>query len=400
MKNDIERCLVVLCDKDFKLIEILKQKNINVVCSPKDQLVKIISPFDYTKYLAFTLALKKETAIFNHEISVITVDDPYLGMNFGGVFWEDRFIITAFSNYLDLYEELLSINSYQTNILRKKMKQMYAVPVNHQQFMEINNDLINTQRELHKKNTTIKGLLKKTNDLNQELTLLNSTKDRLFSIIGHDLKAPLANISSLLNLVSMSQVDYEVFIRDGIFETLNTSVGLTMQMLENLLEWSRIQLGEKSFNPKSFTLQSVLETTFNLFSVLAKEKKVQITKMVPEDLRLYGDPKMIEVVIRNLLSNAIKFTQSGGEVIVSVEIQDATATISVKDSGIGMSKEKIQKLFQLTSDQVSYGTNGEKGTGFGLLLCNEFVKYNNGKLTVHSIEGESSTFAFTVPISQ
>jgi len=352
------------------------------------------------KYLDFTLALKKEVATFNHEISVVTVDDPYLSMHFGGVFFEERFIITAFSNCLDLYEELLNINSVQTNFLKKKMKQQYAIPVNHQQFMEINNDLINTQRELHKKNATINNLLKKTNDMNNELKLLNLTKDRLFSIIGHDLKAPLANISSSLSLVSENKVDFDTFIKNGIFETLNTSVGLTMQMLENLLGWSRIQLGERSFNPTPFNLQELLEPTFNLFSALAKDKNIQITKTVPENLRLYGDPKMIEVVIRNLLSNAIKFTHSGGAVSVHVEIQNKVAAISVEDNGVGMSKEKIEKLFQLTCDHVSYGTNGEKGTGFGLLLCNEFVKYNGGQFNVHSIEGKSSTFTFTIAIAQ
>ena len=398
MKKSDEKSFVLSCDHDFKLIEILNEKNIKVNLQVNEKLISLISESDYTKFFNFMWAVKNEEAVFNYEMCIETQNSPCIVMQFGGAFINGQYIITAFSNYLDLYEELLNINNLQANKLRETMKKIFSTSVNYQHFMEINNDLINAKREAQKKNAIIEGLLDKTIQLNTELKELNTIKDRLFSIIGHDLRVPLANIISGLNLISSDQKIYEDLIKDGFFEDLIESTGLTMQILENLLEWSRIQLGERSFNPRRICLDDLLSPIIKLYTKIAKDKGIELIEKTHEKIELFADPHMLEVIISNLISNAIKFTKPSGTVILDVEVEKERLIISVEDNGVGMTSEKIANLFSDSFDNIERGTKGEKGAGFGLLLCNNLIKEHHGKLEIESTLGVGSKFSFDIPL--
>jgi len=395
-----DKCFVLSCDFDFKLLKILKEKNIKVHLDINEQVVKMIDQRDYSKFLDFMLAVRNEEAVFNYEMSLVMHDGIITTMSFAGILINGQYVITAFSNYLDLYEELLGINNTQTNRLREKMKQYFSTQTYHQEFMEINNDLINIQREMQKKNATIEDLLLKTNRMNAELHELNATKDRLFSIIGHDLRAPLANIIESLNLVSSNQITYDKMMQIGFFQDLSKSAGLTIQMLENVLEWSRIQLGEQAYKPVKIRLNELVEPIIHLYEKIANDKNVQISEKTGEPIEVFADPRMMEVVFRNLISNAIKFTKSSGEITLSIKSENGYAWISIEDNGIGMSTEKLANLFSHDIGTLEVGTNGEKGTGFGLLLCNRFIKDNKGMLTIKSMEGKGSVFSFSIPLAR
>jgi len=400
MKSSDEKCFVLSCDQEFKLIEILKEKNLKIHLQANEQLVKIIAGTDYAKFLDFMLAVKTEESIFNYKMCVQTQDDPSTAMSFGGIFMNGQYIVTAFSNYLDLYEELLSINNLQTNRLREIMKHIFSTPVNYEQFMKINNDLINAQRDAQKKNAIIEGLLNKTNQLNIELKELNATKDRLFSIISHDLRAPLANIIAGLNLISYDPDFYEKLLQDGFFENLRESTGLTMQMLENVLEWSKIQLGEQSHKPKTISLQALIKPVVILYGKIAKDKGIELIAKNYQGIEVYGDPQKLEVVIRNLISNAIKFTQPSGTVILNANAGKEYVSISIEDNGIGMTPKMLGELFSGTFDTTERGTNDEKGTGFGLLLCDKLIKEHHGNLTIESVEGKGTKFIVNIPVQR
>ena len=226
---------------------------------------------------------------------------------------------------------------------------------------------------------------------------LNATKDKFFSIIAHDLKNPFNSILGLSNIL-VEQIHEKNF--DGIEEYAAIIQKSSMQVYEllvNLLEWSRTQIGRIEFSPEYIELGALINEVAELLNDSGKQKSIAILKELPRNMLVSADKAMISSVLRNLITNAIKFTHPDGQVIISADKKPDELTISITDNGIGISKETIGRLFRIDENHIALGIQNEKGTGLGLILCKEFIEKHGGKIWVESEVGKGSTFCFTIP---
>ena len=236
---------------------------------------------------------------------------------------------------------------------------------------------------------------------NEELFNTNAEKDKFFSIIAHDLRSPfnaLLGFSKMLvdELPAMNKDDLEM-----IAISISKSANRLFKMLENLLEWSRIQRGLTHFNPEPIAVLQNLNSGLEVIQEVAVKKHIDVSINVLPDLVIVADVHMFESLINNLLFNAIKFTPAGGSVtLTAIPASNKFVEFSIADTGIGIDEEMIGKLFSLIENVNRKGTDGEPSTGLGLILCKEFVEINNGKIWVESIVGTGSTFHFTLPYIQ
>lgn len=231
----------------------------------------------------------------------------------------------------------------------------------------------------------------------KRLQELNKTKDIFFSIIAHDLKSPFNSIIGFSEVLTeqIKEKNYE-----GIEEYAELICGSSkraMDLLLNILEWSRLQTDRIGFVPIIQDLNDLVDSAINLLSGAASQKSMLIQKDIPKGILINADKAMIETVFRNLISNAIKFTPSGGKILVSTKVDADNFIISVSDNGIGINENDIQKLFRIDECLSTYGTENERGTGLGLILCKEFVEKHGGKIWLESEVGIGSTFFFTLP---
>jgi two-component system NtrC family sensor kinase len=234
---------------------------------------------------------------------------------------------------------------------------------------------------------------------NGQLQELNESKDTLFSIIGHDLKGPLSAINLLSRLMSNNIDTFTGEERKILFRDLDSSLKNLFKLLENLLEWSRSQIGHLNFKPEIFDIAAILRENRELFEGQAAEKKIDIVYDNSSLLLVNAHVNSVSTVVRNLLSNAIKFTPAGGTITIHAEQTDTHLRVSVTDTGLGISEATVQKLFKVGTHYSTPGTAKEKGTGLGLMLCKDFVEKNGGSIGVESTEGKGSTFYFTVPLA-
>ncbi len=231
----------------------------------------------------------------------------------------------------------------------------------------------------------------------KELRTLNASKNKLFSIIAHDLKNPLHNV---LGYSSILYKDYDRFTeteRRQFATDIYQSTNGIYRLLQNLLEWSRSQTGTLSFTPKTIDYQTVINNSTSVLKLLADQKNIEIKKESDLELKLFADQAMIETVLRNLISNAIKFTSEGGQIEILARKVNDDILISVKDNGVGIPKEDCKNLFKIDSKVKRKGTNGEDGSGLGLVLCHEFITKHNGKIWVESGLGKGSEFTLSIP---
>jgi PAS domain S-box-containing protein len=222
-------------------------------------------------------------------------------------------------------------------------------------------------------------------------------KDKLFSVIGHDLKSPLNSILGLTEVMAenVRKGEYEE-VRD-LFEWVRKSSQKSVDLLSNLLDWARSQTESLQFSPEPLAVLSVLQDTVTLMDEAAAEKKILIVLNAAADTKVMADENMTKTVLRNLLSNAIKYTYEGGEIRLSAEKNGAVVQICVQDNGTGISYKKIEKLFSPEKVSSTPGTKREKGTGLGLLLCKDFVEKQGGEIWALSDEKKGSAFYFTLP---
>lgn len=236
------------------------------------------------------------------------------------------------------------------------------------------------------------------NDKNKELQTLNTEKDKFFSIIAHDLRSPF---NGLLGLTQLMKDELYNLTSDDIQQIatgLNNSAVNIYNLIENLLEWSLLQRGMIEYTPTSHLLLPKLKE--NLVSVFdaSKKKNIEIRLKIPDETRVFSDANMLLSIFRNLVGNAIKFTPNGGIIVISAKtIKNETLEISIKDSGIGMTKEMMDKLFHLDENTSRKGTDGEPSTGLGLIISKDFIEKQGGKIWVESEQGKGSTFYFTIP---
>ncbi len=233
----------------------------------------------------------------------------------------------------------------------------------------------------------------------KELEIINNNKDRFFSIIAHDLRAPF---NTLLGVTEMISGNIDKMSKDEIKEVTNivhSSTNNLFKLIENLLSWSRLQMDSFNVVPKILSLKFVLLETLEVVKHSAREKNINIDNKVL-DVSLFADEECLKTVLRNLLNNAIKFSYRNGKIeIVSKKVK-GYVEISVIDSGVGIDSKVADALFDITSKSSTLGTENEKGTGLGLILCKDLVEKNNGKIWVESKYGKGSKFSFTIPLAE
>ena len=234
-------------------------------------------------------------------------------------------------------------------------------------------------------------------DSEKKLKKLNATKDKFFSIISHDLKNPLG---AFLNMSNTLASDFDEFSNNDIKEFINNvykSSKNLVDLLENLLFWSRSQSGTLEFNPMALQVNILTDDIVSHFRMQALKKKISLLSEAPKNSMAYADPNVVTFILRNLISNSIKFTAPGGEVVISYKEYTDYIEIEVSDNGIGIAKEDVNKLFKIDEKFKRPGTNDEEGTGLGLILCKEFIEMSKGTIWVQSQVGQGSVFVFTLP---
>lgn len=229
----------------------------------------------------------------------------------------------------------------------------------------------------------------------EQLRELNNLKDKLFSIISHDLRSPLGSLVTMLNLNRQGYFSQEEF--NEVINDLSKNVAYTSELLENLLNWAQSQMQGLKVAPKNFTLHPIVQSKIDLYSEPAQNKGIMLRNLVEENVVVYADSSMVELTLRNLIANAIKFCNRGDTITVLASMQNNQLLVSVSDTGIGMPLEKVQRLFG-REIFTTRGTSDEKGSGLGLMLCKEFVTLNGGRIWAKSIEGVGSEFFFTIPV--
>ena len=235
---------------------------------------------------------------------------------------------------------------------------------------------------------------------NEELKRTISNRDNIYSVIAHDLRSPMASIRMVLNLavnvIPKDVVGEEIF---GLIDKANRESEETHDLLDNLLKWTKSQTGRLNVVYQDLDLDDIIPGVVDVYSMIAEMKKIDL-KYIPaeEKLTVRADNDMIKTIIRNFLSNAVKFTPEGKGIEVYYKHDGDFARICVQDHGVGISADRVDSIFH--KGETTYGTGGEEGSGLGLQLCQDFARKNGGDAYVESVEGEGSTFSFTIPLKR
>lgn len=240
-------------------------------------------------------------------------------------------------------------------------------------------------------------ILSKTEELQRTI----AGRDKLYSVIAHDLRSPMGSIKMVLNMLILNLPSEKIGAE--MYELLtmaNQTTEDVFSLLDNLLKWTKSQIGKLNVVYQDVDLVEVTDGVIEIFSMVASLKKIRIREMKPEKMMVNADIDMLKTVVRNLLSNAIKFSKENSEVLVKMEEVDGMAVVSVQDYGCGISEEGQKKLLHTDTHFSTFGTNNEEGSGLGLLLCKAFVVKNGGKLWFTSKEGEGSIFSFSIPVKK
>jgi len=231
----------------------------------------------------------------------------------------------------------------------------------------------------------------------QQLIKSINTQNKLFSIIAHDLRGPIGNVLPIIDLLTNGE-ELDEFTKNIFMEELKKSTQNTFDLLENLLSWSRSQMGAIVLKPVPFKVYDIVKDNVDLLASSASQKMITVIENVDENLYALADINTTKVVIRNLISNAIKFTPKNGAITITAFNNGSQIEVEIADNGVGMDKELTNNLFTFYQYNTTYGTNNEKGSGLGLVLCKDFVERNGGQIRVESIKEEGSKFIFTIPL--
>lgn len=293
---------------------------------------------------------------------------------------------------------------HNKNILLKQnsdqLKEINSQLIKRQKIIELQSEQLKLQTDELKLQaeelTVVAENLEKTN---MKLTSINATKDKFFSIIAHDLRSPFNNFLGFTQIMAEELPGLTMDKIQMIAVSMRNSAANLFSLLENLLQWARIQQGLFSYKLKRIELLPIVDESIKIMMESAKNKEIEITYDIPNDLVVYADSDVLQMVIRNLLSNAVKFTKKGGKISLSAKTKyNNYVEISIKDTGIGMSNELVDNLFRIDVPTNRAGTEGEPSTGLGLILCKDFIENQGGKFWVESKEGLGSVFYFSLPL--
>lgn len=250
---------------------------------------------------------------------------------------------------------------------------------------------------IRKKNKYLGEANEKLSQSEKDLKTLVQTKDKLFSIIAHDLRSPFTALLGLTEVLAKQELNPQEVTEFG--QHLHDSSQKLLTLIDNLLQWSRSQTGKIKLEPKEVNLRKLIEEVVTIQHIQAEAKKISIYVNIDKNQTLIVDCDTLSTVIRNLLSNSVKFTPEGGSISISAAMSNKTTTIAITDTGVGMEPEEIEKLFKIEDSFSKKGTNQESGTGLGLIICKEFIEMNGGEIDVSSKQGMGTTFTITLPNS-
>ncbi|HNX86523.1 MAG TPA: PAS domain-containing sensor histidine kinase [Bacteroidales bacterium] len=300
---------------------------------------------------------------------------------------DDMLVLTTGKPILGREEDFYDADGKQSWLLTSK------IPIRDEKGTIIG--LVGIGRDITVRKQALKTLALQT----EQLIELNATKDKFFSIIAHDLRSPLGTIISLIDMMLEDLNDFDKTEIDKFMRMIRASSNQLFSLLENLLLWARNQRGTITFQPEIIDLQKNIHDNINMVRGQAEKKEITLSAKIPGHIILLADKNMLDTILRNLLSNAIKYTPLKGRVEVTAKSAGQYAEITIRDSGIGISKENLAKLFTIAGKPSSPGTENEKGSGLGLILCREFVEKHQGTIRAESEPGQGSAFTFTIPVA-
>lgn len=296
---------------------------------------------------------------------------------------------------------VLNYGFYVLNYLTSACTVLYAIYLIKKENMSYQFTLLYKSREVHRRNIEIERqkqeIAQKAQLLEEQtrkLSELNQLKNKLFSVIAHDLKTPMYALRNLFDNMQHHRMTARE-IKEMV-PAIATEMNYTTSLMENLLQWAKSQMSNAPAEPEVLDVETMISDVLQLLQLQASNKQIYLESKVEPPLYCYADREMVNLVLRNLLSNAIKFTPENGKVIVGARQQHATVEIFVKDNGVGISPENMKRLFG-NGYFTTRGTGNETGTGLGLKLCREFLEKNGGQITVKSSPGKGSTFTVTLP---
>jgi signal transduction histidine kinase len=257
--------------------------------------------------------------------------------------------------------------------------------------------LIMLLKEIDQKTIHLKNIKIHQNKL--ELEELNLTKDKLFSIIAHDLRSPFNGILGFSELLIENRKKFDDAKTEKYLKVINSLAKNTLNLLDNLLQWAKTQTGQIIYKPEKTNLTSTIKEVVEAFSSIAKNKNIILNHIHSDPIEVFTDVNMLKVVLRNLISNALKFTNPGGRIELSAIQNKNNIEITISDNGVGMDEDTLNKLFKINNTLTTTGTAAEKGSGLGLILCKEFVEKLRGEIWVESILGKGSSFKFTLGLN-
>ena len=317
----------------------------------------------------------------------VVVDYPiHLRRKDGNTIWalDSSRAIRKSDGSIEMYEGVVIDTTEKRKADEEKENLIKALTYSKEQIEKLMNEVMELNQELLNNEDTLKDI--------------NASKDRLFSIIAHDLKSPFTGFIGLTevldnNFASMNEEEVK-----SITSALHSSAKHTFNLLSNLLEWSKVQGGAVNIQKYLFNLNDQFYSQLSLLQESANQKNIALKNKIDDDVQVFADPYVITTVLRNLISNAIKFTPNGGKISVTTEKDENNILVKVKDSGVGIPKDNLDKLFKIDHQITTLGTSNEKGTGLGLILCKELLDKSNQGISVSSEVGHGTEFTVTLPI--
>lgn len=315
-----------------------------------------------------------------------------------------RMILTAYSDIDFIMRAVNKCGIYRYILKPWDTRELKIVIDKALENYQLSQDKKNLIRNLEEVNKGLEQkVLERTQELdhkNQELVKINSIKDKLFTIISHDLRQPLLSLGVFLEVLkklpdNLSQEKWSQF-----HSKVGASLHDVTNLLDNLLYWSQAQMGSREVELRQFKVNHLVNKNIELYRDSAAQKQIQLsTESLQEDPIVVCDENVLNLVMRNLLNNAIKYTDHNGQINVALELENGHLKISVRDTGVGMEPELIERLFEKQYHFTSPGTQNERGTGLGLKLCKEFIEQQKGTISVESQPGVGSNFSFTIPLA-
>jgi PAS domain S-box-containing protein len=410
--------------KDGKIVEVVEELNERVFYTVKFPIIlkdntKILAGYtlDNTEKIKVERALKESEEKYRKIIEttskgfmlidktgkLIDVNPAYCDLS---GYTKDELLNMCISD-VEVVEKPEEIKLHIENVIQKgherfesihkrKNGTFYPVEVN-TSYLPVNDGLfIGFINDITERKQSEKQLKKYIEELNR----LNTDKDRFMQILAHDLKSPFNTLLGFSNLLVENLRQYDIDKIEKLLILNNKTINQTFNLLEDLLLWSKSQSGKLMIEPQKIVFSKICNEIINSLKENADAKGIKIICFESKGIILNADLNMLKTILRNLVSNAIKFTDKNGLINIYTEVNQENATIVVSDSGIGIDKDTCVKLWDLSQQFITTGTAGEKGTGFGLLLCKEFVEKHDGKIWVESELGKGSDFKFTLPLNK